>query len=111
MSNTNNKSFIPNEQKCGRCKQINAFICEHNTPVRNSLLIVSKPNDSKPNKPVLQYSKRDILPDELPPHNFLKLNPELAPTNKEQTNNNKNKPTVVKKEGCCAKCCCCCVIV
>lgn len=99
--------YIPYKQKCGRCQQINAFICEHNTPVRDSLHVISKPDAAKS---ILQYSKREIMPDELPPYDFLKLNPELAPKS-HHSNDSKDKPTVVKEEGCCAKCCCCCVII
>ncbi len=52
-----NSQFILSKEKCSICKKINAFICEHNTPVRDSLRLIT---DSSSKKIHLEYVKRKL---------------------------------------------------
>ena len=49
------QQFLVSKEKCSQCKHINAFVCEHLTPVRDSLVVITDPST---NKTHIEYSKR-----------------------------------------------------
>ena len=57
MENNNKKQFIAPSDKCAQCKYLNAFICEHNKPVRDSLRFVTDPDT---NRTRLKYEDRPL---------------------------------------------------
>ncbi len=123
--------FILSKEKCSLCKHINAFICEHNTPVRDSLRVITEPSSKKIH---LEYVKRKLSENqdenEFDSNNLSKalaLNRTKTdhPLNKSYEGNNTannaynnqirkadekdEKKTVVKpvkKKWCCVCCCC-----
>lgn len=57
MENNNKKHLISPSDKCAQCKYLNAFICEHNKPVRDSLKLVTDPET---NRISLKYGDRPL---------------------------------------------------
>ena len=53
----NHSQLIPSDEKCLKCRDINAFVCEHDKPVRDSLKIVSIPDT---NRTRVKYEERAL---------------------------------------------------
>ena len=91
----NNKQLIAPAEKCSRCKYINAFICEHDKPVRDSFKLV---NDPETNRSRIKYEERPLPPES---RQVKSENKALSVTKRRKETSPAPVPTPEPKGGCC----------